>query len=219
MNQIEIHTFRCQTMKINELVKTVDNFYPNNIVLNNPILLQDISYKNLINRCLSANDQQNTWREFIASMRSKLTVEITEFVLLSEFNPSFIAIFLIEDYQRPNKVFYQPLQLTLKISVLAPVYTLYFDNFDAETNKRIIRCNSINEKEKKIIDQVKFSLEKSYPEFSPFPFSKAYYMLSNLGDVSDVNKRKPYLDECIFGLYLSIHPHNILTDKLQKIIL
>jgi len=204
-------------MNREELMKIVKTYYPQGVLLNDPNLSNHPTYKKLINVCLSCNNDQNQWKTFIAQLKKASSVEIKEFILLSDFNPSLIAVFLTSNYERPKPLTYEPLQLVLKMSVLAPVYMLYFDNFVSDWNKRIIRENPITEREKQIFDQVKNKIINFYDVYSQLDIAMAHYMLSDLGDISISNNRKPYLDECIFGLYLSIHPHNILVDKIQKI--
>jgi len=203
-------------MEITDLIAIIDKYYPKNIVLNNPELLNQISFSNLKNICLEAYNDQDQWKMFLNEIKSKFDIEITEFVLLNERNPSFIAVFLTENYERPKPVGYEPLQLVLKLSVIAPVYTIYFDNLASDWNKRLIRTNPITKQETSVFNQIRENMDRFYSNYSKLDFINTFYTLSHLGDISNQNKRKPYLDECIFGLYLSIHPHNIFTDKLGE---
>ncbi|WP_426669178.1 hypothetical protein ACPPVU_23510 [Mucilaginibacter sp. McL0603] len=203
-------------MEINELIKIVDSYYPEGITLNDPELLNNSLFIKLLNVCLEANENNYQWIELLKGLKNKLSIEITEFVLLTDCNPSFVAVFLTENYERPKPKDYEPFQLILKISVIAPVYSIYFDNFVSDGNKRIIKSNPTTEKEKLVFNEVQESVIKLYQNYSPLDLSMAFHMLSHLGDISISNKRKPFLDECIFGSYLSIHPYNYLEDRIAK---
>ncbi|NNU33210.1 hypothetical protein HK413_01730 [Mucilaginibacter sp. S1162] len=149
-------------------------------------------------------------------MKKDLNVEITEFVFLEQLNPSFIAVFIVNDYADTGLSNYQPCQLVLKISALAPVYSIHFDNLISDWSKRIVRVNSINEKELFVFDKIEENIQKYYAKFSIIDSSKDFQIVNELGNISISNTRKPYLDECLFGLYLSFHPHNIFDDRFKS---
>lgn len=196
-------------MEIKELINIANKYYDSEILDTDA----SDSFSRLRKLCSEASGNQENWILFLNSIKAIANIEITEFVLLKELNPSFIAVFLTEEYKRPKPKGYQPMQLVLKLSVLAPTYHLYFDNLDSENNKRLIRTNPITDKENLIFNKILEKLNLHYPGYSQFDFSNCFYSLSHLDNISDTNSRKPYLDECIFGLYLSIHPHNILNDR------
>lgn len=199
-----------------EYLDIIYKYYPKDIALNDPELLGNKLFEKLISKCLAANKNQSQWIRFIKDLKSNLDIEITEFNRLPEFNPSFIAVFLVEEYERPKPGDYEPFQLVVKVSVIAPVYILYFDNLASGYNNRLIRDNPITEKEIFIFNSVRENLLKTYPGYGHFDLSMAFCMVPQLANISTINKRKPFLDECIFGLYLSIHPHNINKDKFDK---
>jgi len=203
-------------MGITELKRIVDEYYPRGISLNDPEILHNKLFKKVSDICLKAHNNQGQWANLLQKARKKFTGEITEFVLLKELNPSFIAVFITEEYQRPKSENYEPCQLILKISVLAPVYSIYFDNFVSTHDKRIIRCNPITEIENTLLTELKKTVKETFSTYSHLDISMAFHMLPHLSDISLSNKRKPFLDECIFGLYLSIHPYNYNEDKLNK---
>lgn len=202
-------------MKIRKLIDIVNNYYSKDLEISNSDSDRQNNTTEIKRKCQDALRDQSRWKKFLNEIKEKSSIEVTEFILLQEFNPSFIAVFLTEEYTRPKPKDYQPLQLVLKLSVLAPVYSTYFDNLVSETNKRLIRINPVTEKEKIIIDYIHEGLKNHYMDHSIFDFSMSFYALHHLPDISTSNKRKPYLDECIFGRYLSIHPYNILEDKLN----
>jgi hypothetical protein len=203
-------------MKLNNLVKIVNEYYSEGMSLDDPERHNQQTFLKLTKLCLEANNGQEQWNLFLNKIKASSKVEITEFIFLSEFNPSFIAVFLTEDYQRPKPVGYEPLQLVLKISVLAPVYSIYFDNLASDWNKRLFRTNPATDQERTIFSRVEENINHLYPAYVKLDFTSAFHTLTHLGNISSENKRKPFLDECIFGLYLSIHPHNILVDKPES---
>jgi len=200
-------------MGIPELIKIVDAYYPIGIDIDQLELSGHESYLQLTNKCREADHNNKQWKEFLNAFKKRMNIEITEFVLLSKSNPSFIAVFLTDDYKRPKGSNYEPFQLILKVSVIAPVYSLYFDNFVSDWNSRLIRSNPVTEKESIAINQVQEIIKRTYNNCSHLDITQAFHVLHHLGNISATNKRKPYLDECIYGLYLSFHPHNILIDS------
>ncbi|MGF7041696.1 hypothetical protein [Mucilaginibacter lappiensis] len=202
-------------MTTEELIKLIDDYYPQNIALNDPQIRNHNLYVKLLNICKEANQDQGQWPTLMANLKSRLNLEITEFVLLAKANPSFIAVFLTENYKRPKPEGYEPCQLILKVSVIAPVFSIYFDNLVSDWNYRQIRSNPISEKERLVYSQIQETVTKFYHNFSHFDVSGMSYMLPHLGDISILNKRKPFLDECIFGLYLSTHPYNYIRDSFD----
>jgi hypothetical protein len=199
-------------MEIQKLIKIVDDYYPKGVSINN-IELHNESFLKLITDCQEADLNKKQWTEILYEFKTNLNIEITEFVLLSKFNPSFIAVFLTENYERPKLSNYEPFQLVLKISAIAPVYSLYFDNLVSDWNSRLIRGNPVTKKERIAFDHIRKSMGRNYNNYSYLDISKTFHTLPQLGDVSTSNKRKPYLDECLYGLYLSVHPHNIIVDS------
>lgn len=200
-------------MEIKELIKIVDYYYPQGVDINRLELLANKSYLKLATKCREASANNKQWKELLYGLKANLDIEITEFDLLLKSNPSFIAAFLTEEYQRPKHSNYESFQLILKVSVIAPVYSLYFDNFVSDWNSRLIRSNPVTEKESIAINQVQEIIKRTYNNYSHLDITQAFHVLHHLGNISAANKRKPYLDECIYGLYLSFHPHNIRIDS------
>jgi hypothetical protein len=200
-------------MIIKEFEQIVFEHYPVGVDLNNPKILENNLFRKLISKCNNANSE--LWSLFLSEIKLDEKFEITEFLFLNEYNPSFIAVFILEEYERPKPVGYQPQQLVLKISVIAPYFALYFDNLVSDFNKRLFRNNPISENEILVYFKIIKALEKNYTSYSMFNLDLAFNTVAKLGSISTNNKRKPFLDECIFGLRLSIHPHNILIDKLN----
>jgi len=197
-------------MKIQELIKIVDTYYPIGVDINQ---LELSGHEPLTNKCREADINNKQWKEFLYAFKKHTNIEITQFVLLSRSNPSFIAVFLTEDYKRLRDSNYESFQLVLKISVIAPVYSLYFDNLVSDWNYRLVRTNPITKKERLALDSAREIIKKMYNNYSHLDITQAFQVLEHLGNISAANKRKPYLDECIYGLYLSFHPHNILSDS------
>jgi|GEM_PF-1751245 len=200
-------------MGIPELIKIVYTYYPIGVDIDQLELSGHESYLQLTNKCREADHNNKQWKEFLYAFKKLMNIEITEFVLLSKSNPSFIAVFLTEDYNRPKDSKYESFQLVLKISVIAPVYSLYFDNLVSDWSHRLVRTNPITKKECLAHDHIREIIEKLYDNYSHLDITQAFQVLEHLGNISVTNKRKPYLDECIFGLYLSYHPHIILVDS------
>jgi len=200
-------------MEIPELIKIVDAYYPIGVDLNQLELSGDEPYLQLTNKCREADHNNKQWKEFLNSFKKRINIEITEFVLLSKSNPSFIAVFLTEDYKRPKDSNYESFQLVLKISAIAPVYSLYFDNLVSDWSYRLVRTNPVTKKERLALDHIREIMVKMYDNYSCLDITQAFQVLEHLGNISTTNKRKPYLDECIYGLYLSFHPHNIRIDS------
>ncbi|HEY0245874.1 MAG TPA: hypothetical protein VGC01_09950 [Mucilaginibacter sp.] len=206
-------------MEIIELIKIVDRYYPPNVNLASAELRSHALFINLAKVCTQANANQEQWKLLLTNIKNNFNIEVSEFILLPEVNPSFIAVFQTGEYLKDNGNSYQPMQLILKISVIAPVYSLYFDNLVAESNKRLIKSNPTTEKETLLFNYIRELMKQFDTDYEQLDMSMLYYQLPHLEDISKKNKRKPYLDECIFGIYLSIHPHNIHEDKYERVIL
>jgi hypothetical protein len=157
-------------MTLKELLNIVNAFYPKENAFNDPELKENRWYDKLSDKCFNAKNNQGQWIELITQLKRDLKIEITEFILLDDLNPSFIAVLLTESYTRPESEGYEPCQLILKISVLAPVYCLYFDNFVSTQSKRLIRNNPITDKEKTALIGVKNKMKELYPSFTDLTF-------------------------------------------------
>src|ERR1700761_2926985 len=150
-------------------------------------------YEKLTKLCLLAKADEERWITLIENVKKRLKIEITDFSLKGNINPSFVAIFLTEEYKKPRPEGYQPSQLILKISVLAPVYMLYFDNFDSKNNMRIVITNPVTQREQEAFNVVEQEFIQRYPGYAKFDLSNIYHILPELGNISETNKRKPYL--------------------------
>jgi len=185
-------------MNAQDLKDIVYDHYPFNIDLDDPRFINNPLTKTLINKCRQAYKQRDNWLNFLDSIK-KLNIKVADysFKLQSGLNPSLIAYIISESTN--------PYWLTLKISVIAPVYCLYYDNRSFDFNNRFIRFNPITEYEKEIFITIQNSLLKYYKNYDNLDLSDCYYLLNNLGNIRTF-RRKPFLDECLFGAFMSIHP-------------
>ena len=58
-------------MELIELLKSVDNYYPKGITLNDPEFQNQIAFVNLSNACLAANNNQAQWRALLNELKTK----------------------------------------------------------------------------------------------------------------------------------------------------
>ncbi|MFI5159552.1 MAG: hypothetical protein ACHQF4_11845, partial [Sphingobacteriales bacterium] len=142
-------------MGIPEVIKIVDAYYPMGVDIDQLELSGHEPYLQLTTKCREADHNNKQWKEFLYAFKKRMNIEITEFVLLSKSNPSFIAVFLTEDYKRPKDSNYESFQLILKISVIAPVYSLYFDNLVSDWSYRLVRTNPTTKKERLALNHIR----------------------------------------------------------------
>jgi len=185
-------------IRIQDLLNVVNLYYPPNIDLEDMELLTENNvFKRLMIKCEEANQKNEKWTDLLHYLRSELNVEILDYTLLFQFNPSFIAAMVADEDEQCN--------LILKISVIAPVYSIYFDNCTQNFNQRFIRTNALTELEEKALLKLRNSLSFYYEDYSPFNFSLSHNIINSVGNIK-INGRKPYLDELIFGRNLNCHP-------------
>ncbi|MEO6524192.1 MAG: hypothetical protein ABIN91_21075 [Mucilaginibacter sp.] len=183
-------------MNLNELKKVVKAYYPPEVDLDDEqSLLQTDEFKKLSNICSTFN--KDNWNNLLTEIKANLGIQIWDYSLLFQNNPSLIASIISDEKEQCN--------LILKISVIAPVYMLYYDNIAQNQNKRFLRINPISESETASFILIENALFKYFKDYSKLSFSDGFYVLHQMGNVKN-HGRKPYLDECVFGPYLSIHP-------------
>ena len=183
-------------MNLTELKKVVKAYYPSGIDLDDEqLLLKTEEFKKLSNICSTFN--KSNWNEFLGEIKANSNLKIWDYSLLFQNNPSLIASITSDEKQQCN--------LILKISVIAPIYTLYYDNIAQNQNKRFVRVNPVSESEIASFTLIENLLLKCFKSYSKLSFSDGFNVLPQMGNVKN-NGRKPYLDECVFGPYLSIHP-------------
>ncbi|MEO6524191.1 MAG: hypothetical protein ABIN91_21070 [Mucilaginibacter sp.] len=187
-------------MSTQELIAIANAYYSPDIALDDPLYINHPSSKKMIEKCTEAYNDQNNWLSFLAEIKSNVNVRILDnsLNLSTTFSPSFCAHIITAEKQN------EPYWLTAKISVIANVYDLYYDNRAFDQNNRFVRCNPVTDSEKNAYEQVKRSLDNFFKEYSPWDFSNGFYLLNHFKDIR-LERRPPFLDECIFGTQISIH--------------
>ena len=184
-------------MDITKLIKALKAYYPDHTSLDESEIADHPFYEALRKRCTSCYDKKTNWENFLRYVDDNLAIKVIDYsFLLNSFNPSYTAYVLSEQSN--------PYWLTVKVSVIEPVYLLYYDNRSPDQHNRFIRVNAITESEKNILSQIQEGLLKFYPDHSPLDLFTGFYQLSDFGEIKTY-RRKPFLDECLFGPYLSIH--------------
>ncbi len=181
-------------MEIKDLLKIVYHYYPSDIDFwnskNNSCLETD-EFKKI---CLMASIDIR-W----LNLKKRLTNKELNFLDFSTFTYTQHSFFgsLI------NYVAYT--QLILRISAIAPVYTLYFLNYDTNWEKIGIRLNTISVEEADAKSILLKSVKENFKDYMEFDKEGFFTTVETLGKINILRPRKPYLDECIFGTYISIH--------------
>ena len=182
-----------------KILELVNKYYPLGIDLDDIGLLNDTSaFKALISQCLNAQQLYDQhWTNMIDNIAGKFEVKVFDYTSPMPGNPAYIAS-IVSDRSEQCK-------LVLKISKLAPFYTLYFDNLTSNYNYRLIRNNPVTPSEVMIIQHLKDELSQYFKSYTPFDDLWYFITLPGMGNIA-INNIKPYLDELLFGVDLSFHP-------------
>lgn len=182
-------------MNIKDLRNIVEEFYPDGVDFYE---FEDIDHpfrEKLKLACLHALEDYK-WKDLKNDIILK-GYNFLEFSLLFQAEPSHIGVIQVNNTDG--------CQLNLKISTIAKVYSLYFFNNAVNPKEKVLRFNSTNNEEEELLKTIQHLIIKNFNSYVEFEKEGFNILLENLGNLRLLNPRKPYLDECIYGNYMSIH--------------
>lgn len=181
-------------MQVKELINIVKEYYPDDLDFWEFESVDHLERQSLKKVCDSAIGDIR-WIDF----KEKLLYQYNfiEFSLLFQAEPGFIGSIIVNQKNL--------CQLIVKISVIAPVYTLYFFYDHSDHRRKTFRFNASNKEEGDAMNLVFKTLKSEFSNYTEFAKEGFFTTVENLGNLRLRHPRKPYLDECIFGTYMSIH--------------
>ncbi len=183
-------------MEAAELFAIVDKYYPAGIAFWEEGF--ESSPKVQAMRRLSVESKDDPrWKELLASLNFGYAVDDHSVAWQGE--PGFVAILQPEEKW--------DISLFFKISLIAPVYMILFSNGTLLGKSKILRFEAITDEE--AMNRLKLETEikrlfKGYQEYHSGDYD---LIAEKLGEMWVMKApRKPFLEECIFGMQMSFHP-------------
>lgn len=184
-------------MNKKKLLNIIQEYYPNDLNFWEFNDYSDYKLEKIKNKCNQALNGDKRWSDIKNNINKKFQ-NFLDFSLLFQYKPSFIGSLNIANNDGCH--------LIIKISVIAPVYAVYFMNDNSDWNKIILRFNPINDLEMEMKDFVIKEIKEKFKGYSEFTEDYFFTPVVNLKKLNILKPRQPYLDECIFGTYMSIYP-------------